>query len=96
MPVAEGGEIALWCMAQTSNPPVTIIWKEDGHPFTLDHETITKSIEGEFHGREVRSEVVLKVVDKDVNGKIVTCLPEFGGTPLKKLSHQFVLNVTCK
>ena len=92
--VAEGGQIILWCMSETSNPPVTILWEEDGKPIRSHHDAPTH-MKGAFHGTLVRSEVILSA-DRYRHGHVITCTPAFEGFKLEELSQQFTLNVTCE
>ena len=88
--IAEGGEIKLWCMSETSHPAVIMHWKEDDSLIAPHQNMCT---DGGFHGSVVYSEVILSAL-KIRNGNIVSCTPEFDGELLEELSHQFVLNVT--
>ena len=94
--VAAGGHVEIWCMAQTSNPPVDILWtwKEDGNRIVSD-DIRTTYIDGEFHGRLTRSVLVLSA-DKRRNGKIVRCMPRLDGVVLENMTQEFKLNITCE
>ena len=93
-PVVEGGEIKLWCESHSSNPPVQWQWKEAGEIIPADRITTTPSA-GDFHGTQVRSEVVLQAEQRR-NGNHVRCIPSLDGDKLKGKIHEFKLNVTCR
>ena len=93
-PQPEGGKISLWCRSQTSNPPVTILWEENGIPIPSDRIEVITS-EGDFHGTKVQSTVILPA-EKSKNEHVVTCTPELNGMLLENQSKHYMLNVTCK
>ena len=94
VPVAEGGQIRLWCKSKSSNPAVTILWGEDGNNISFN-KTKNNYFNGDFNGTHVHSQLVLPAL-RTRNGHVVTCTPWVDGVVLEELTKQFVLNVTCK
>ena len=91
---AEDGKIKLWCMSSTSNPAVIIVWKFTGNAITYDPITNEKQSNGDFHGTEVYSEVVIDA-EQIKNDQNVICTPHWDGVLLEKLSREFPLKVPC-
>ena len=81
-------------MSQSSNPPVTIQWRENDHRVSSRHIKIN-SFDGENYGAKVQSTVKL-TARKSMNGHVVTCVTEFDGILLKSMSKQYTLNIMCK
>ena len=92
--VPVGGRVELCCRSQASDPPVVIVWLEDGSPM-VSYNITTDYIKGDFPGTKVQSKVVIPA-ERRRNGREVSCKPWFDGELLEDLSQQLALNVTCK
>ena len=81
-------------MSQSSNPPATIHWEENGIPIMSKYITST-TIGGEFYGKKIHSAVVLHI-ERVRHGHSVTCTPKFDGHLLAMHTKQYRLNVMCE
>ena len=81
-------------MSQSSNPPVTILWREAGILIS-PHYITTTSFDGNHHGTKVLSSVIIPA-DKPRCGSVITCTPVLEGHFLEGLAKDFPLNITCK